>query len=99
MVGRELTKRHQEFIRGDIASVIGQLPEPRGEFTVIVGPAPAPVPIKNDASDEAILAEFWRLTESPAGSRRETVAAVARKFDRSTRDVYALIERSKKSGV
>ena len=36
MVGRELTKRHQEFIRGDIARIIGQLPEPRGEFTVVV---------------------------------------------------------------
>jgi 16S rRNA (cytidine1402-2'-O)-methyltransferase len=99
MVGRELTKRHQEFIRGDIASVIGQLPEPRGEFTVIVGPAPAAVPVVNDATDETVVAEFWRLTESAAGSRRETVSAVAKKYDRSARDVYALIERSKKLGV
>ena len=99
VVGRELTKRHQEFIRGDIAAVIGQLPDPRGEFTVIVGPAPAPAQVENGASDETILAEFWRLTENSGGSRRETLSAVAKKFDRSTRDVYAIIERAKKSGV
>ena len=99
MVGRELTKRHQEFIRGDITSVIGQLPEPRGEFTVIVGPAPTPVLVTNDAPDEILIAEFWRLTELGVGSRREAVSAVAKKYDRSTRDVYSIIERSKKYGV
>jgi 16S rRNA (cytidine1402-2'-O)-methyltransferase len=99
MVGRELTKRHQEFIRGDIASVIGRLPEPRGEFTIIVGPIPKAAPVKNDAPDDSLIAEFWHLTETGAGSRRDAIAAVAKKFDRPTRDVYALIERSKKSGV
>ena len=99
MVGRELTKRHQEFIRGDIASVIGRLTEPRGEFTVIVGPAPTAPPVTNDAPDDTVVAEFWRLTKCVTGSRRETVSAVAKKYDRSARDVYALIERSKKSGI
>ncbi len=99
MVGRELTKRHQEFIRGDIAGVIGQLPEPRGEFTVIVGPAPGAEPAKNDAPDEALIAEFWHLTEHGSGSRRQAVSSVAKKYGRSAREVYALIEHSKKSGV
>ena len=99
MVGRELTKRHQEFIRGDIAGVIGLLPEPRGEFTVIVGPAPAAPAAKNETPDETLIEEFWRLTEFTAGSRREAVSSVAKKFGRSARDVYALIERAKKSAV
>lgn len=99
MVGRELTKRHQEFIRGDIACVLGRLPDPRGEFTIIVGPAPVAPPVKNETPDGTLIEEFWRLIELTAGSRREAVSSVAKKYGRSTRDVYALIERAKKSGM
>lgn len=101
MVGRELTKRHQEFARGSIVDIIGRLPEPRGEFTVVVGPAPtaaaAAAPI--EVSDDKLVEEFWRLTETMSGSRREAVSIVAKKYGRSTRDVYAMIESAKKSGV
>ena len=99
VVGRELTKRHQEFIRGSIADVIGRLPEPRGEFTVIVGPAPTSEATPVEASDDTLVDEFWHLTEIGSGSRREAVSIVAKKYGRSTRDVYAMIERSKKYGV
>ena len=99
MVGRELTKRHQEFIRGSVTDVIGRLPEPRGEFTVIVAPAPTPEATPIEASEDKLVDEFWHLTELTLGSRRATVSIVAKKYGRSTRDVYAMIERSKKSGV
>ena len=98
-VGRELTKRHQEFVRGSLTDVIGHLPDPRGEFTVIVGPAPVVELVPREVPDEIMIAEFWHLTELSQGSRRETVALVAKKYGRSTREVYAMIERSKKSGV
>jgi 16S rRNA (cytidine1402-2'-O)-methyltransferase len=97
-IGRELTKRHQEFIRGDIRSIIGRMPEPRGEFTVVVGPAAEPDLSRAEVTDDAVLDEFWRLTESAPGSRRLHIAAVARKYGRGTRDVYALVEKAKKSG-
>ena len=35
-LARELTKLHEEFIRGDIQSVLKNLGEPRGEFVIIV---------------------------------------------------------------
>ena len=35
-VGRELTKAHEELVRGPISVVIGSLGEPRGEYTVVV---------------------------------------------------------------
>ncbi len=39
MIGRELTKVHQEFIRGTAAEFDRPVAVPRGEFTVVVGPA------------------------------------------------------------
>src|SRR5438094_9535988 len=35
-VARELTKTHEELVRGPISQVLGRLSEPRGEFTVVV---------------------------------------------------------------
>jgi 16S rRNA (cytidine1402-2'-O)-methyltransferase len=98
VVGRELTKQHQEFIRGDALAVIGQLPAARGEFTVVVGPRPESTATPPVISDEQIVAEFWQTTDICAASRRQRVSALARKYGRSSRELYALIERSKQSG-
>ena len=99
MLGREITKHHQEFIRGDIHDVIGLLTNPRGEFTIVVGPLAEVTAAKVDVPDDVVLHEFWYLTEHCVGSRLQAVTAVAKKYGRTSRDVYSLIERSKKSGV
>jgi len=98
MVARELTKVHQEFIRGTSAGVLEQLSEPRGEFTIVVGPLPPPVTTPRMPSDAVVVDEFMSFAKQSASGRRAAVAAVARKYGRSTRDVYAVIERAKKSG-
>jgi 16S rRNA (cytidine1402-2'-O)-methyltransferase len=74
-VGRELTKLHEEFVRGSVATVRAHFDEhePRGEFTLVAGPplaAPA-VP----ASDAA-----------PAS--REEVKAWARRHGVSRSEAY-----------
>jgi 16S rRNA (cytidine1402-2'-O)-methyltransferase len=98
MVGRELTKLHQEFIRGTTADVLKRLAEPRGEFTVVIGPAEAESRQAIALSDADIAAEFGRQSDAGERSRRASVAAVARRLGKSSREVYAAVERSKKSG-
>jgi 16S rRNA (cytidine1402-2'-O)-methyltransferase len=97
VLAREVTKVHQEFIRGTSSEVLGRLVEPRGEFTIIVGPL---LKLHNDnrlsASDDAVVREFWRLTEIGGSSRREVVRLVAESSGRSSKDVYSAIERAKK---
>jgi len=96
-VGRELTKIHQQFIRGTASEVAEALTAPKGEFTVIAGPA---VIANGDqdlhATDEEVVQEFWRLIDSGRASRREAVRLVARSSGRSSKDVYSVIERFKK---
>ena len=99
MLGRELTKAHQEFVRG-IASEVGQaISRPRGEFTVVVGPA-IKRNINNEISpsDEQVANDFWQITNSCVVSRRAAVTQVAKKYKRSAKEIYSAVERMRKLG-
>jgi 16S rRNA (cytidine1402-2'-O)-methyltransferase len=99
-LGRELTKAHQEFLRGTAAELVDGLSEPRGEFTVVVGPVVNLLTDnKIDASDDVVAHEFWRITKTLGGSRRAAITQVAKKYGRSAKDVYTAVERIKKLGT
>ena len=98
MVGRELTKLHQSLVSGPSSSFIGRMPIEKGEFTIVVGPALVTSAAAIPATDDEIVDEFGRTTDNGGVSRRSAVSAVARKYGRSSRDVYTIIERAKKSG-
>lgn len=96
MVGRELTKMHQEFLRGT-ASELSRRFEARakGEITIVVGPLTNSAPAKPAADDADIALEFSRITNSGALSRRAAIASTAKNFGISAKQVYAAIERAK----
>jgi 16S rRNA (cytidine1402-2'-O)-methyltransferase len=100
MTARELTKKHQEFIRGSIQRMLPLLEQARGELTIVVGPE-KPVDRSYGQSEENALAEavaaFGQLAES-GRSRREAMTEAARAFRLPVRTVYAAVEAAKKSG-
>ena len=98
-VAREMTKLHQQFAHGSGPDIIGRLTSVKGEFTLVVGPAKI---TREDAplvDDGQIFAEFGQMTIGMAGGRRAAMSMLAKKHGRSTRNVYDLIERHKKSGL
>lgn len=98
VVARELTKVHQQFLRGTAATLATQLSEARGEITVVVGPvASAAVPASAPDDDE-IAREFCQSTETTAKSRGERISETARRLGISRREVFAALERTKASG-
>src|SRR5688572_10814552 len=99
MLGRELTKLHQEFIYGTAEQVLQRLAAPRGEFTVVVAPRQPDEIESCDLTDAAIAEEFARAAGQAGMTRRGAVAIVARKIKKTQRDVYAAVERAKKSGL
>jgi 16S rRNA (cytidine1402-2'-O)-methyltransferase len=100
MTARELTKKHQEFIRGSIQRMLPLLEQARGELTIVVGPE-KPVDRSYGQSEENALAEavvaFGQLAEC-GRSRREAMTEAARAFRLPVRTVYAAVEAAKKSG-
>ena len=97
-VGRELTKAHEQLVRGPISTVILELKEERGEFTVVanIGLSPENVNLKRGQapSDEDL---FGEITEISGITRREAIATLARKYEMPPNEVYEAIERAKKS--
>ena len=99
VVAREISKVHQQFLRAAAASVLGRITELRGEFTIVVGPGDESVVGINLVTDLDIFDEFRHMPQGGPGSRRQVVTELARKHGRSPREVYAIIERLKSSGI
>ena len=97
-LGRELTKAHEETIRGTVSAVIGMLTAPKGEFTAVVDVGQLPQTSQDQPkSDEDIGEQFGELTNLKRLTRRAAVSELSRRFRIPAREVYAAIERSKKS--
>jgi 16S rRNA (cytidine1402-2'-O)-methyltransferase len=101
MTARELTKKHQELIRGSAQGVSELLRQAKGELTLVVGPDNT-VNMANDQSQGSdktaeAVAMFGHLAESGRG-RRAAMTAAARAFGLPVNTVYAAVEAAKKSG-
>jgi 16S rRNA (cytidine1402-2'-O)-methyltransferase len=99
VVARELTKIHEEFLRGTAAALLKRIAEPQGEYTVVLGPlSVGPKDGQEAPSDRDLATEFYLMTHSSRLTRREAIKTIAKKHHRSARDIYAALERSKISG-
>lgn len=99
LVARELTKIHEELVRGPISEILAKLPSPRGEFTVVAELGyTTEIPTVLAPSERDILAYFGELTNNKQMRRRQAIALVARRYGRTANEVYDVIERAKKSG-
>jgi 16S rRNA (cytidine1402-2'-O)-methyltransferase len=87
-ISRELTKLHEETIRGTLGTI--KIGEPRGEYVIVLGGASVDsVPV----SDDEVLRA---LRDSIAGgaSKRDAAAQVAAATGRRRREVYQLMVES-----
>ncbi len=87
-VGRELTKLHEEVLRGRISRLRALFKErtPRGEFTLVVGPAePLPEAESVHAPD---LAELARQIRAGGLRGKDAVRELMEKTGASRRDAY-----------
>jgi 16S rRNA (cytidine1402-2'-O)-methyltransferase len=96
-LGRELTKLHEELVRGPISDVLSRLGEPRGEYTVVLaGASDDDAEQSAQTTDNQLLTEFGLLTETGL-SRREALAELASRHRLRSRDVFAAVDRARRS--
>ncbi len=90
VVARELTKIHEEFVRGaagEVRAMLAARDSVKGEITLLIG-RPAEPPPDSTPLDEAVAACMREGL-----SRMDAMKAVARRRGLSKRDVYREIER------
>lgn len=98
VVARELTKVHEEFLRGTASEVLSRLEHLKGEFTVVVAARPAGQgPVRPELTDGDIATLFGDLTNKVTLSRKEAIRRVADAAGLTANLVYEAIERHKKS--
>ena len=90
VVARELTKIHEEFLRGTAAEVRAQLAARdavKGEITLLIGKADAPPP------DETPLPEAVDALVGAGMAKMDAIKQVARRRGLSKREVYDAVAR------
>jgi len=99
VICRELTKIHEELVRGPISSVIEVPSLTKGELTVVVDAGHKPnMTAKQQASDQELANELGYITDKLGLTKRAAIQRVARQHGRKPNDVYAAVERAKQSG-
>ncbi|MGH9406513.1 MAG: 16S rRNA (cytidine(1402)-2'-O)-methyltransferase [Terriglobia bacterium] len=100
VVAREVTKLHEEFLRGPASEVLAKLKKRlsiKGEITVIAGPFEAPV-VKAAVPPSFIKKEMDRLMSVERLSERDALKALARKTGTSKSAVYRQWQAEKSMG-
>ncbi len=85
VVGRELTKAHEELVRGPISQVGSRLQSTKGEFTVVIFIGHLPDNTPSDV-DESL------------DNRRKALATLAQSHGITANQLYRAIEEAKKLG-
>jgi 16S rRNA (cytidine1402-2'-O)-methyltransferase len=86
VIARELTKRHEEFLRGTLSELrtrMAEMATVRGEVTVLVAGATTEPPVEQDDLDAQI-----RAGRAAGQSLKDVASEIARRTGRPRREVY-----------
>jgi 16S rRNA (cytidine1402-2'-O)-methyltransferase len=102
VIGRELTKAHEELVRGPISRILSAGLTTKGEFTVILNIGQMTDNDRALGSTETrkgeLVTEFGRMTADMSRTRRQVISALAKKYGLTAREAYEAVEATKKSG-
>jgi 16S rRNA (cytidine1402-2'-O)-methyltransferase len=99
VLARELTKVHENLVRGPISTVLTHANVDTGEATIVIDIGHKPeIAQSENASDESIAIEIGRLTNSRQMTKRQAIQSLARKHGRRPNELYEAVERAKRLG-
>jgi 16S rRNA (cytidine1402-2'-O)-methyltransferase len=98
-IARELTKVHEEFVRGSLSEVIKKITAARGEFVLVIGP-----PLKGKSEAEAgpassISEEVEKLMRVEGLDQKSALKRVARSRGISKSEAYRRLTLEKASAA
>jgi 16S rRNA (cytidine1402-2'-O)-methyltransferase len=90
VIARELTKLHEEFLRGDLAELLVRVRQkaPRGEITLLIGAAaPGQIPV-SDLPPAPLHQRIEQIMLEQNLDRKAALKTVARERGLSKREAY-----------
>jgi len=97
VICRELTKVHEELVRGPISTALEANWEAKGEVTVVADLGLKPETRQQETiGDGDLYSELCQMTENKVSSRRKALNMLARKHRMTPNQVYEAVERAKK---
>ncbi len=89
VLARELTKIHEEFIRGSIVDILKQINNPKGEYVIILDGAKQN---KNDIEIEErnslSISEHYKFYEKQGFSKKEIIKQIAKDRGVNKNEIY-----------
>lgn len=96
VIGRELTKIHEEFATGTPQELAKRFESPHGEFTLMIPPEGPGDRAPEEVLDADVLALFGQITElGHSSTKREVAREVGERLGLTAKQVYDIVERSK----
>ena len=96
IIGREITKIHEEFVQGTSEELVERFATPYGEFTVMIPPEGLQETGVKITSEREVLDLFGHVTNLRAATtKREVARMVGERFGMTAKQVYEIVERNK----
>ncbi len=89
VLARELTKIHEEFLRGKLSEILANLEDVKGEFVVIVeGNLQSKKDVQIEKLNELTLEEQYQFYEKQGLSKKEIIKQIAKDRKVSKNEIY-----------
>ena len=89
VLARELTKIHEEFIRGNISTILEQIVDIKGEFVIIVeGNSISKKDIELDNLNEKSLEDHYKFYENQGLDKKEIIKKIAKDRNVNKNEIY-----------
>lgn len=89
VLARELTKIHEEFIRGKISEIISQIEEVKGEFVILIeGSSESKKDVELSELNKQTIDEHYEYYEKMGLSKKEIIKKIAKDRNLNKNDIY-----------
>ena len=89
VLARELTKIHEEFIRGKISDIISQIEEVKGEFVILIeGSSESKEDVELSKLNKQTIDEHYEYYEKMGLSKKEIITKIAKDRNLNKNDIY-----------
>lgn len=86
-IARELTKIHEEFVRGTAKEIYKKVQEPKGEYIIIIDSL-SEIEEQENVLNELTLEEHYKVYESQGMNKKEIIKQIAKDRNVNKNEIY-----------